>query len=209
VSPTRRAALLVLMVAGLAAVAAWLPLPPFGDAVRGLGGWAPVVAVAAGCALLVALVPRTPISLACGVLFGPVAGSLLALAVALTAATLTFVAGRLLGRDFVARYAGRRLIEFQGWLRDEGVLAVAALRSLPLGPYGLTGYVYGASTARARDYFLGTLIAATPSAISYAILGALIAAPGDVPPLAFVPLGMGLAFSVIVLFRTRRRVRRT
>ena len=139
--------------------------------------------------------PRTPISLACGVLFGPVAGSLLALAVALTAAALTFFAGRLLGRDFVARErAGRRLTDVQGWLRDEGCwrgrVAVA-----PAGPYGLTGYVYGASTVRARDYFLGTLVAATPSAISYAILGALIAAPGDVPPLAFLPLAMGLAFS--------------
>ena len=150
--------------------------------------------------------PRTPISLACGVLFGPVAGSLLALAVALTAAALTFFAGRLLGRDFVARYAGRRLTDVQGWLRDEGCWRWPRC-GRSRSRYGLLGYVYGASTVRARDYFLGTLVAATPSAISYAILGALSrsrdAAAG------VLPLAMGLAFSVIVLLRTRRRVRRT
>lgn len=208
-SPTLRAAILGLSVAGLALAVLWLPLPPFTDAVRGLGGWAPVVAVVTGCALLVAMVPRTPISLACGLLFGPFAGSLLALGVALAAATVTFVAGRYMAREFVARRAGRRLTQIQGWVEREGVLAVAALRSLPLGPYGLAGYLYGASSVRSRDYFLGTLIAATPSAVSYAILGALIAAPGDVPPVAYLPLTIGLAFSAIVFFRTRRRLRRS
>ena len=208
-SPSRRVAVLALSVAGLAAAVLWLPLPSFADAVTGLGGWAPVVAVITGCALLVAMVPRTPISVACGLLFGPVAGSVLALTVALTAATVTFVAGRVMGREFVARRAGRRLDQVQGWVKEEGVLAVAALRSLPLGPYGLAGYVYGASAVRGRDYFLGTLIAATPSAVSYAVLGALIAAPGEVPPVAFVPLTAGLVFAAIVLYRTRQRFRRT
>ena len=82
-------------------------------------------------------------------------------------------------------------------------------RPLPTArAYGLAGYLYGSSPVRARDYFAGTLIGATPSAISYAIVGALIAAPGDVSPLAMLPLGAGLLFSAIVLIRARRRYRR-
>jgi uncharacterized membrane protein YdjX (TVP38/TMEM64 family) len=207
VNPTRRLALLGLSVAALAAAAAWLPLPSFTDAVDGLGGWAPVVAVLSGGMLLAALVPRTPISLACGLLFGPAAGSVLALAVALTGATLTFIAGRLLGREFVARRTGRWWVQLRTFVERESVLAVAAVRALPLGPYGLAGYVYGSSPVRARDYFLGTIIAATPSAVSYAIVGAVIAAPGDVPPLALLPLAMGLVFSAVVLVRARRAYR--
>ena len=98
-----------------------------------------------GAALLVALVPRTPVSFACGLLFGTVIGTLCALLVALVAATVTFVAGRLLGREFVARRGGRRFAALESWITREGMLAVAAVRSLPLGPYGLAGYAYGAS----------------------------------------------------------------
>lgn len=206
-SPTRRAAVLVLTVASLAAAAAWLPLSELPAAVDGLGGWAPVAAVLGGGALLVALVPRTPISLACGVLFGALHGAMYALGIALVAATLTFAAGRIMGRDFIARRTGRRWDAWQGWVRREGVLAVAAVRSLPLGPYGLAGYVYGASAVRVRDYALGTLIAATPSAISYAVLGAAIAAPGEIEPLAAIPLAIGLVLSTVVLLRSRRAYR--
>jgi uncharacterized membrane protein YdjX (TVP38/TMEM64 family) len=188
----------------LATTAFLLPLEIIPAAVDRLGLFGPVAGVVIGAALLVALVPRTPISIACGLLFGAGLGAVCALVLAMIAATTTFAVGRLLGRDFVARTAGRRWHRLEHWIAREGVLAVAAVRAFPLGPYGLVGYAYGASNVRVRDYALGTLIAGTPSAVTYAMLGAAIGGAGEASPLTLVPLACGLLLAAIVAVRTRR-----
>jgi uncharacterized membrane protein YdjX (TVP38/TMEM64 family) len=181
-----------------------LPLHDIPTAVRHLGLVAPVAAVAIGAGLLVALVPRTPISLACGLLFGALTGAVCALLVALVAATITFAAGRWLGRDFVVRRAGRHWYRLEGWIEREGALAVAAVRALPLGPYGLSGYAYGASGVPVRAYAIGTFVAAVPSAVSYALLGAAVAGSRSMSLLSVLALGIGLLLSAAVVIRARR-----
>jgi uncharacterized membrane protein YdjX (TVP38/TMEM64 family) len=207
VSPTRRLIALILGVVGLALTAWFLPLREVPQLVGHLGPAAPAVGVVVGAALLTALVPRTPVSLACGLLFGATAGAVCALLVALVAAAVTFVAGRLLGREFAIRHTGKQFARLESWITREGTLAVAAVRALPIGPYGLIGYAYGASAVRVRHYALGTLISAAPSAVSYALLGAAVAAPGHLRPLSLVPLGAGLVLAAAVLIRSRAATR--
>jgi uncharacterized membrane protein YdjX (TVP38/TMEM64 family) len=162
-----------------------------------------------------ALVPRTPISVACGLIFGAGVGVVCAITVMAVAATATFVAGRLLGRELVLRAmqrlgggrAARVWDRLEGWITSEGALAVAAVRSFPLAPYGLVGYAYGASGVRARDYALGSLLAGTPSAVAYALLGATIAGAAHNPlTYALLPFGLILAASVAIRTRVRARV---
>jgi uncharacterized membrane protein YdjX (TVP38/TMEM64 family) len=203
VSPTRRLLLLVAGVAALAAVAFTLPLAAIPAFVRDWGLLAPVAGVTVGAALLVALVPRTPISLACGLLFGAATGAVCALLVALVAAAVTFAAGRWLGRDFVVRRAGRHWHRLESWISREGWLAVASVRALPLGPYGLSGYAYGASNVRVRPYAIGTVVAAVPSAVSYALLGAAVAREGPITVLSVLPLGIALLLSAAIVVRAR------
>ena len=181
-----------------------MPLREIPEYVRTLGALAPVAGVTVGAALLVALVPRTPISLACGLLFGAAAGAVCALLVALLAAAVTFAAGRWLGRDFAVRRAGRHWHRLEGWISRVGWLAVAAVRALPLGPYGLSGYAYGASNVRVRHYTIGTLVAAVPSAVSYALLGAAVARPGPMTLWSLLPLGIALLLSAAIVVRARR-----
>jgi uncharacterized membrane protein YdjX (TVP38/TMEM64 family) len=207
VNPTRRLAVLILAIIGLALAAWFLPLHAVPGLVGHLGTAAPVVGVLVGAVLLIALVPRTPVSLACGLLFGAAAGAVCALLVALLAAAVTFAAGRLLGREFVVRHSGARFARLESWITREGMLAVAAVRALPIGPYGLVGYAYGASAIRTRHYTAGTLISAAPSAVTYALLGAAVAEPGHLRPLALLPLGLGLALSAAVLIRSRAAAR--
>jgi uncharacterized membrane protein YdjX (TVP38/TMEM64 family) len=59
-----------------------------------------------------------------------------------------------------------------------------------------------------RHYALGTLIAATPSAIVYSLLGAALGGAAA-PPLAFVLLPFGLVLTTFVAWRTRAHVRAT
>jgi uncharacterized membrane protein YdjX (TVP38/TMEM64 family) len=206
----RRAVLFVLGVAMLAVAAALLPLHALPAAVAHLGPVAPVAGIALGTALLVALVPRTPITVACGLIFGAGLGVVCALAITAMAAATTFVAGRLLGREFLLRHsghlAGRAWDRIERWIAREGTLAVAAVRSFPLAPYGLVGYGYGASGVRVRHYALGSLIAGTPSAVAYALLGAAVGGAGH-NPLTYALLPAGLVLTAIVAVRTRLHAR--
>jgi uncharacterized membrane protein YdjX (TVP38/TMEM64 family) len=186
-----------LGVAALAVAAATLPLGRLGAA-------GPAAAVAAGALLIAALMPRTAVSLACGALLGAPAGATCALAAAMLAAAGTFAAGRWLGRDFIAARARGRLVRLDAWLARRGLLAVVMVRLLPMAPFGLVGYAYGTTSARPRHYLLGTLIAATPSAFTYAVIGAAVVSPASIGPLTLIPAAIGALFSTAVVVYWRR-----
>jgi uncharacterized membrane protein YdjX (TVP38/TMEM64 family) len=183
---------LVALIVALGVLALLLPLHRIPDGVRHLGAWGPITAIAIGALLLAALVPRTAISIASGALFGPLGGGAVGLAAAMLAAGTTYAAGRLLGRDAIAAPTGDRLGRMDHWLARQGLLGVVVVRMLPIAPYGLVGYAYGTTSVRLRNYVTGSLIGATPSAFSYAAVGAAVVRPGAVDLVNFAPAALGL-----------------
>lgn len=174
---------------GALALAAWLlPLHELTASVS------PVLAVPLGVFLLCALVPRTPISLGFGVLFGATNGAMWALATAVIASVITFYAGKWAGPDLLAQRAGQRIRKMDAWLAERGLLAVIVVRLIPVAPFGLVGYAYGTSSVQKRHYFAGTAIGLTPGAISYAVIGAAAVNPETLSWLTFVPA----AFSALI-----------
>jgi uncharacterized membrane protein YdjX (TVP38/TMEM64 family) len=188
-----RAATLPLLIIGLA-IAGWqLPIRELASQASHIG---PALAIAAGAALMLALVPRTVVSLACGALFGTALGAGCALLAAVAGAGLAFAIGRLLGRDFIEQRARGRLAKVDGWLRKRGLLSVLVVRMLPIAPYGLVSYAYGASGTRTHHYFGGTFLGALPSAVTYAAIGAAAGAAGGFNPLTLIPAGLSLGISL-------------
>lgn len=188
-----------------------------------LGPFAPAAPVLIGAALLIALVPRTFVTLAWGALFGPVGGAGYALAAALLAAAAGFAVGRLLGRDFIAAQADRsaataqggalparirhRLGGLDGWLSRTSLLGVVTVRLLPVGGFGLVSYGYGTTGVRLVPYLAGTVLASTPSAFGYAAMGAAAVSPDRVNWLAAAPAVLGLLASAVLVARWRRSLR--
>jgi uncharacterized membrane protein YdjX (TVP38/TMEM64 family) len=173
-----------------------------------LGPAAPAVAVLIAAALLIALVPRTFITLAWGALFGALGGAGYTLAAALLAAAIGFGIGRLLGRDFVAHRARGRLARLDHWFARQSVLGVMTVRLLPVGGFGLVSYGYGTTGARLLPYLVGSLLAAAPSAFGYAAIGAAVTDPGGINWVAAAPAGLGLAATAVILARWRLAHRR-
>jgi uncharacterized membrane protein YdjX (TVP38/TMEM64 family) len=190
----------VLLVAvGILALVAWrLPVQEWAQRIG------PITTVAVGALLLCALVPRTAISLACGALFGAWAGATWSLSAAVLAATVTFAAGRWAGRSLVEAKAGERLRALDGWLAKRGLLAVIVVRLLPIAPFGLVGYAYGASSTRFRHFLMGTLIGGLPSSVSYATIGAAAVSPSRLSWLTFLPAALGALLSTGAALYWRR-----
>jgi uncharacterized membrane protein YdjX (TVP38/TMEM64 family) len=204
-----RFGLLALVVGGLAVASSVLPLREIAAMVVGLGPAAAVAIAVVGGLLLSVLVPRTAITLACGALLGPATGAATALAAAVLAAIATYAAGRWAGRGALSTRTGGRLHRLDGWLNRRGLSAVLLVRFLPLAPFGLIGYAYGTTSVCRKRYLLGTTLASIPSAVTYAVIGAAVTAPGDLNPLTLAPALIGFALTTTIVVRWRRAARRT
>ncbi|MEU1685111.1 VTT domain-containing protein [Micromonospora sp. NPDC005707] len=206
----RRFAVLLLLLAGCGVTLLLVPRPDPGDLPRlahSLGGYAPVAAVVGGALLLVALVPRTFVTLAAGAIFGPVQGAAYALGAALLAAAVGFAVGRLLGRQFVAERVRGRLARLDGWFARQSVFGVMTVRLLPIAGFGLVSYGYGTTGARVLPFLAGSVIAAAPTAIGYAAIGAAVSSPGSINWYAAAPASLGLIASVLIIHRWWRAER--
>ncbi|GAA3942383.1 TVP38/TMEM64 family protein [Actinoplanes auranticolor] len=203
-----RFGILAVVIAGLGVAAAVLPLQAIADSVVSLGPAAAVAIAVVGGLLLSVLVPRTAITLACGALLGPATGAATALAAAIIAAVATYYAGRWAGRGALGARAGGKLDRLDGWLNRRGLSAVLLVRFLPLAPFGLIGYAYGTTSVCRKRYLLGTTLASVPSAVSYAVIGAAVAAPGSMNPLTLAPAAIGIGLTTTIVLRWRLAARR-
>ncbi|MFJ8578675.1 TVP38/TMEM64 family protein [Micromonospora sp. NPDC093277] len=209
--PARRFGLLLLLLTGCAVVLLLVPRPDPADLPRlalSLGGYAPVAAVLGGALLMVALVPRTLVTLAAGAIFGPLAGAGYALGAALLAAALGFTVGRLLGREFVAERVRGRLARLDGWFARQSVLGVITVRLLPIAGFGLVSYGYGTTGVRMLPFLAGSVIASVPTAVGYAAIGAAVTSPGQINWYAAAPASLGLIASVVIIHSWWRAERR-
>ncbi|GID93631.1 TVP38/TMEM64 family protein [Amorphoplanes digitatis] len=195
-------------VASLGVAAAVLPLHAIADSVVAIGPAAAVAIAVVGGLLLSVLVPRTAITLACGALLGPATGAVTALAAAVIAGVATYYLGRWAGRGALRARAGGRLDRLDGWLNRRGLAAVLLVRFLPLAPYGLIGYAYGTTSVCRVRYLLGTTLAAVPSAVSYAVIGAAVTSPGSMNPLTLAPAAIGMGLTTAIVLRWRLAARR-
>jgi uncharacterized membrane protein YdjX (TVP38/TMEM64 family) len=212
-----RFGLLVAGAACAAGLAAFL-LPGrdgLADMVESAGSLGPVLAVFGTTLLILAMFPRTMLAFVGGLLFGLGPGALYSLAGALIGAGIAFWLGRLMGRDLIdaavkfsetpgvrGRIA-RRVTRVDAWLDRHGLLGVLTLRLVPVLPYGPMSYAFGTSATRFRDFLLGSLIAAIPSTLGYAALGASVLGPDAVPISLAVISGLGL-LSVTLTIALRR-----
>ena len=173
--------LLVALALMIVSVLVLLALPAgralLGDAVRWLrdaGAAGRAVAIGVALVAIPLGVPTLWLAALIGYLYGLPVGLPLAVAAVVSGAIVAFAIARWLLRDEVQALVARRprwraVVEAVG---DEGVRLVILLRLA--GPHNLLNLVLAASTVRARDFALGTLIGAIPS-IGVATAGGALA----------------------------------
>lgn len=153
------------------------------DLLAGLegSGWAAPAVIA--CFVLGGVVsfPVVILILATAALFGPWLGlAYSALGVAASAAVM-YGAGARFGRRVLARIGGARWQRLRDHLRHRGLLAVVALRVMPVAPFTVVNIAVGASGIGFTDFALGTLIGMGPGLAVLCFMGSRIAGVLDDP----------------------------
>jgi uncharacterized membrane protein YdjX (TVP38/TMEM64 family) len=136
--------------------------------------WAPLVVVLAYTPASLVMFPRPLITLASVVAFSPWTGFALAIAGNLLAAALAYVAGRVFGRNTVRRIAGEKLNRLCNALRRRGLLAMTAIRLVPIAPFAVESVVAGAIRIRFWHFALGTFIGMLPGTLATTVFGGQI-----------------------------------
>jgi uncharacterized membrane protein YdjX (TVP38/TMEM64 family) len=151
--------------------------------------------------------PKNVFAALAGLLFGLVEGVVVVLLAALLGASAAFWLGKLLGREAVERFTGARVARVGALLRRRGLLAVLAVRLVPVLPFTAINYAAGLTAVRTRDYIIGTAIGIIPGTIAFVALGAYGTTPGSWPFLIAVLVLAGLTAGGAALARQSRRHR--
>ena len=172
-------AAIALLFAGLAAAWRYTPLSAFVTAERiiewaqGFGNvpWAPFVVMLAYTPACFVMFPRPLITLFAVIAFGPVVGFGYSIIGILGAALATYFAGRALPSDSVRRLTGDKLHEMSEVLRRRGLLAVFAMRIVPVAPFVVEGIVCGAVRIKLWHFSLGTVLGMAPGTLTTSVFG--------------------------------------
>ncbi len=137
----------------------------------GAVAWAPLVVVAAYTPASIIMFPRPLITLFAVLAFGPWLGFVSAMSGILLASYVVYLVGRRMKRSTVRRLAGHKINRLSEVIRRRGLLAMTAMRLLPLAPFSVESLVAGAVRVRARDLLLGTFLGMLPGTLTATVFG--------------------------------------
>lgn len=138
------------------------------------GIWGPLVFIGIYILGTILFVPGTPLTLAGGVLFGPLLGTLYVLIGATIGATAAFEVSRHVGRDYLESKLKNNFKALDSWQQkfcDNSFMAVVFLRLIPLFPFNGLNYALGLMKVKTSTYFWASLVGMLPGTFVYVYLG--------------------------------------
>jgi uncharacterized membrane protein YdjX (TVP38/TMEM64 family) len=209
----RRIILLLLILSGIGVAFVMrdrLSIEALTGWVGSLGWIAPIVFIGCYVVATVFFMPGLLFTLAGGVLFGPVYGTLYNLAGATLGATCAFLVARYVAYDWVAQRSGKKLGQLVKGVESEGWRFVAFVRLVPLFPFNLLNYALGLTKIRLSHYIVTSLVFMAPGGAAYTYLGYAgreVAGGGEnfiTKALLAIAVVATLAFVSSIFLRSRR-----
>jgi phospholipase D1/2 len=203
----------LLTLAALAAAWRWTPLSEWlalGNLARAVdrieaSPVTPLIVLGAYVLAGVLVVPLVILVILTALAFGPLVGAIYAMGGALLSAAVTYAIGRRLGRDTVRRLAGWRLNRITRRLGTKGILAIVAVRLLPMAPFSIVNAVAGSSRIGLREFLIGTAIGLLPGIVLTVLfvdrLAAAILEPGAATLAALTAAAALVVAAAIVIHR--------
>jgi phospholipase D1/2 len=154
-------------------LAAWTDVAHVAEWAQRVGArpWTPFALIAAYTPAAFTLFPRPVITMFAVIALGAWPGFACAMVGILIAAVVTYAIGRRAHEETVLRLAGPRVTRLREVLARRGVLAVTAVRLVPLGPFIVVNVVAGALRIRLTHFVAGSALGILPGTATATILG--------------------------------------
>ncbi|QHA92134.1 TVP38/TMEM64 family protein [Bacillus sp. N1-1] len=146
--------------------------------------------------------PASVLSIAGGLAFGSLFGTIYTVIGATGGAALSFIVARKLGKSIANKDWQGKGRKLQEQLEKNGFFYVLFFRFVPLFNFDLISYSAGLSKIRFTSFFFGTLIGIIPGTFAYNFLGSSLVS-GD-PKVIALAVGVFILLSVIpIIIRNR------
>ncbi len=174
--------ILLIILAGLVVAFKMLPVKEWLVGENGLITWIEgqgtfgyLIFIIVYIVLTVLAGPAWLITLAAGLVYGLVGGTILVSIGSILGATAAFLIGRYLARDAIARRVENnpRFKSIDDAVGQRGFLIVLLTRLSPVFPFTLLNYAYGLTGVRLSRYFFASWIGMLPGTIMYVYIGSL------------------------------------
>ena len=165
--------------------------------VASLGPLAPLAFILLYTVAPALFLPGLPLTIAGGILFGPVWGVVYSITGATFGASLAFLVSRYIARDWItAKLTGPRWQRLDRSVAKNGWKIVAFTRLVPLFPFNLLNYAFGLTPIRFLSYTVTSFICMLPTCIAFIVFSSslLDLLKGNISP-AFV---IGLLLIILV-----------
>lgn len=185
--------------------------------VDSLGLWGPVVYVGIYILVCIFMIPGSILTLGAGAVFGVLRGTIYTSVGSTLGATVAFMLGRFLLRDWVKQKVetSPRLAAVDEAVDREGAKIVFLLRMSPLVPFSISNYVYGLTPVKLGRYIVASWLGMIPGTIMYVYIGSLArrlaelgAAQRSTSPMEWTLYVVGLIATVIATVRVTVVARR-
>jgi uncharacterized membrane protein YdjX (TVP38/TMEM64 family) len=172
-----RPLIFILLLAGLLVAARVFDLQEYiqedrlRQVISACGLWGPAIYLLVWTIVPVLMMPCLPITLAGGILFGPLWGVVYAAVGSTSGASLAFLVSRYLARDWVAvKLSGTRLAHLDDKVVRHGWKIVAFTRLIPVLPFFLLNYAFGLTRIPFLPYAIATFFAMLPWTIAFVLV---------------------------------------
>jgi uncharacterized membrane protein YdjX (TVP38/TMEM64 family) len=142
--------------------------------VKSLGFFGPIAFIIIYNLATLLFIPGSLLTLKGGCLFGVFWGSIYVLIAALVGASLAFLIGRYLSRDWVCQKMEKnpKFKAIDRAVAKEGWKIVLLTRLSPVFPFNLLNYAFGVTQVSFKDYLLGSL-GIIPATVIYVYIGSV------------------------------------
>lgn len=203
---------LLLLIALVAAIR----LPGLHDALdqdrlrSGIDRWGasgPLLYIAIFAIAPVLFLPGLPITVAGGLAFGPLWGTVYASIGSTLGAGLAFLVARYFAREAVSELLGERWKRIDEGVAERGWVFVAITRLIPLFPFNLLNYAFGLTRIPFASYLIASWLFMLPGTAAYVIFSSslLDLIKGDLSPTFLIGLVLLAAVFLVPFFYRRRK----
>ena len=154
------------------------------------------------------LFPASLLTIASGLVFGPLLGILFTVIGENASANFAFIMARWLGRDLVVarEQEGSLAAKWDERLRRNGLVTVLVMRLIYL-PFDLVNFACGLMSMRQVDFAVGTFIGILPALVSFVLFGGVASASNEnrVLTLSLAVVFFFLGLVIARLFKQREQ----
>ncbi|MBM7557433.1 TVP38/TMEM64 family protein [Halanaerobacter jeridensis] len=163
------------------------------------GLWAPIIYILLYTLFCLFFLPRFPITLLGGVVFGPVWGTIWVSLAATVGATVSFLVSRYLAAGLIKRKFGasKHFKKIQQGVEKHNWRMLVITRMIPVFPFNLQNYLYGLTNIKLLTYIVVSWVSMLPATIAYCFAaGSIVEGTTSIKSTLFY---LGVAAVVFVL----------